>query len=181
MHFSYLKFLVWASIYMFSRCFKFCMLWSDLKFSFPRGLTEGNRYVHDKFIRQLPINLLLTRLTYGLLLQKIGVKLEKKFATSILSWLKYDTTVWDDAKKGAAAHFFFIFFIFFTYENIVTLHSWCKLREIRVCVKRKKIRQKKMYKKVTATPIPTPPIKFSLSLRRAVFVWRFKHALDAFE
>ena len=24
------------------------------------------------------------------------------------------------------------------------------------------------------------PIKFGLSLRRTVFVWRFKHALDAF-
>ena len=38
--------------------------------SFPRVLTEGNRCVHGKFIRQLPLNVLLTQLNYGLLLQK---------------------------------------------------------------------------------------------------------------
>ena len=43
--------------------------------------------------------------------------------------------VCNDAKKWAPLHF-----IFFMSENIVAIHSWCKLQEIRVWVKRNKKR-----------------------------------------
>ena len=50
------------------------------------------------------------------------------------------------------------FLFSFVSENIVTTHSWCKLREIRILVTRKKERQKngKCIQKETPTPTQAP-------------------------
>ena len=72
----------------------------------------------------------------------------------IFDWLDWNVT-WLFGmirKMSSSTSFFVSFFIFYISECIVTIHSWCKLRQIRVWVKRK------FKKKALKWPRPRPRV-----------------------
>ena len=69
---------------------------------------------------------------------EIGVELDEKFAASVFHCLDWNVTrLFGMMWKNELYHIFPMFFILFISENIVTIYNWCKLREIRIWVKRK--------------------------------------------
>ena len=118
----------------------------------PRGLTERNWCIHGKFSFRLIFHWLDLLMNFY---YRNRCWTRKEICGFYIrpSWLKCDASVWDGAKKLALPHCF----ILVISVNIVTIHSWCKLREIIMWVKRKKKRHKNIYKKGDPGPDPTRP------------------------
>ena len=137
----------WRPTYHTADFFKFCTLWLNFRFHEVSPKANGvSGCVHGKLSRQLPLNFPLTRLTYRLLLQKSVLNMERNLRLLYSTVCQQQqpallpdwnvTQLFGMMRKNEIHHiYFFIFFIFFVSGNMVTIHSWWK---IRIWVKRKK-------------------------------------------
>ena len=96
----------------------------------PRGLTEGNWCVHGKFSHQLSLNIPLTQLTYGLLLQK-SVLNKKRNLCSFYIWLSWQN--------------FFYFPCIQKYCNDAQLNANCEISEFGLKERKKDKKLRKIY------------------------------------